>query len=164
MCCYCFVVVLGGGRIEWGELVGEMQMTPSGRGRVVKRKEPFPSSFQKHLITNFSDLLHVSFLVLPKPSNISVFCFVCHMLLVVYLLYYIVSLDGDDFMGVSMDLVFPLGSATMAPRAVCLTINITIDDILETDESFTVILTPRRSDVIVSPNATEIRILYDDGT
>ena len=86
------------------------------------------------------------------------------MLLVVYLLYNIVSLDGDDFTGVSMDLVFLLGPASMAPRAVCVAISITIDDVLETDESFTVILTPRRSDVIVSPNVTEIRILGNEGT
>ena len=86
------------------------------------------------------------------------------MLLVVYLLYNFVSLDGDDFTGVSMDLEFPLGPASMDPRVVCVTINITIDDNLEADESFTVILTPRRSDVIVSPNVTEIRILDDDGT
>ena len=86
------------------------------------------------------------------------------MLLVVYLFYNFVSLDGDDFTGVCMDLEFPLGPGSMDPRVVCVAINITIDDVLETDESFTVILTPRRSDIFVSPNATEIRILDDDGT
>ena len=86
------------------------------------------------------------------------------MLFVVYLLYNIVSLDGDDFTGVSMDIEFPLQLASMTPRVMCVTISITNDDVLEADESFTVILIPRRSDVIASPNVTEIRILDDDGT
>ena len=166
MCCYFYVVLWGGGgggggQMEWGELVERTYETWWEGNGSEKRIPYFPSSFQSHQITIFS-LYH--FWVLSEQSSISVFSFACLMLLVGYLLYNIVSLDGDDFTGVSMDLVFPLGPASMAPRAVCVAISITIDDVLEADESFTVILTPRRSDVIVSPNVTEIRILDDNGT
>ena len=149
------------GQMEWEELVeGTYKTWWEGKGSE-KTITYFFSSFQSHQITIFS---MYNFWVFSEQSSISVFSFACLMLLVVYWLYNIVSLDGDDFTGVSMDLVVPLGPASMAPREVCVVISITIDDILEADESFTVILTPRRSDVIVSPNVTEIRILDDDGT
>ena len=80
--------------------------------------------------------------------------------------------DGEDFTNQSGFIVFSHGPGGFPViHCQCIVINITDDNILEDDESFTlslhspVALSPSSSHsrIIVSPSTTEIRIVDDEG-